>query len=60
MTEYHYPKFEDWFDELEKFSFRSERFHESMAMYGNVDTKQIIIWLQAAFDCGRMKKGEDE
>lgn len=60
LQEYHYPKFEDWFDELEKFSFRSERFFETMGMYDNKNTEQIIIWLKAAFECGRMKKGEDE
>jgi hypothetical protein len=52
-----YGTFEDWFDELEKFSFRSERFFETMSMYSEDEkTAKTIEWLRAAFECGRMKK----
>jgi len=53
MREYKYPNFEDWFDELERYSFRSERFRETMEMYGNENIEKIMPWLRAAFECGR-------
>jgi hypothetical protein len=59
VSEYRYETFDDWFHELEKFSFRSERFFETMSMYGVKDTEHIMPWLKAAFECGRMKKGEE-
>ncbi len=61
MSEYHYNTFEDWFDELEKFSFRSERWTETMDMYSKKDiiNTKAIEWLKAAFECGRMQKGDE-
>jgi hypothetical protein len=43
-----YDTFEDWFDELESFSLRSERFF--------ADSKrdaETVRWLRAAFEAGR-------
>ena len=43
-----YATFEDWFDELESFSLRSERFF--------ADSKrdaETVRWLRAAFEAGR-------
>jgi hypothetical protein len=62
MSNYHYETFEDWFYELEKFSFRSERWAETMNMYPKkdiIDTK-AIEWLRAAFECGREKEGNGD
>ncbi len=58
IMSYNYDTFEDWFDELEKFSLRSERFRETMEMYSKEDiiNGKAIEWLRAAFECGREKK----
>jgi hypothetical protein len=60
MSEYHYETFEDWFEELEKYSYRSERYYETLAMYKKKEIPaKALEWLMAAFECGRMKKGEE-
>lgn len=50
-----YDKFEDWFDEIENYGMRSERFFESLDQFS---TKQayyanLELWLRAAFECGK-------
>ena len=53
-NEYEYSKFEDWFNETEGFSFRSERFY---SFFEN-DTKtqeHLKLWLRAAFDSARLE-----
>ena len=48
--------FYDWFDEIENFSLRSERFFDELEQrpYGNLDqaNKRMIAWLRAAYDAG--------
>ena len=56
--DYHYKEFEDWFLEIENFGARAERFYESLE---NVHTElgrisNGLLWLQAAFEAGRMSK----
>jgi hypothetical protein len=48
-----YQEFDDWFHELEKTSYRSERFFETIDNPKNAD---IIKWLKAAFESGREMK----
>lgn len=59
--EYEYLTFEDWFDELEKFCFRSERFYACLpeGVEVNKETREYLErWLRAAFECGRMKEND--
>jgi hypothetical protein len=56
LTRYEYPEFDDWFNELQGFSMRSEWL---LAWFDAEDTKtkQIVIdYLKAAFDSGRARK----
>lgn len=49
-----YTEFEDWWNEVESFSLRSERFHESMQQFS--ESGKIVnfeLWLRAAFDAAR-------
>ena len=46
-----YDTFEDWFDELESFSPRSERFFEVLDQ--GAPRNDMVLWLIAAFDAGR-------
>lgn len=46
-----YDNFEDWFDELESFSLRSERFLVDVER--NKPDQVLVEWLRAAFDAGR-------
>ena len=46
-----YDTFEDWFDELESFSLRSERFF--VVLEQDVSYNEMVRWLRAAFDAGR-------
>jgi hypothetical protein len=43
MTREYYNEFNEWFHEIENYSFRSERFHNDVDM---------IPWLVAAFESG--------
>lgn len=53
--DYEYEKFEDWFDELESFSLRSERFFSDVPI-GAKEPRLLIDWLRAAFESGRETK----
>ena len=46
-----YAKFEDWFDEIENYGFRSERFLDE---FKDMSPERAIEWLRAAFECGKM------
>lgn len=51
--QYEYHNFEDWFDELEGFSFRSER--AFMAFPNDRKTREMLeLWVRAAFDSARL------
>ena len=56
QIQYEYPEFDDWFNELQGFSMRSEWL---LAWFDAEDTKtkQIVIdYLKAAFNSGRARK----
>lgn len=45
--------FNDWFDEMEGFSFRSERFYDDFDYAAKTkDYKMIVKWLQTAYEVG--------
>lgn len=48
-----YKKFEDWFEEIENYGLRLERFHDEFSMLDYVKRERMIEWLQAAWDCAR-------
>jgi hypothetical protein len=53
-----YETFDDWFDEIENYSFRSERFFQHLDLFNStVCTNQrnefITNWMRAAFEAGR-------
>ena len=58
MVTYHYENFEDWFEELENFSFRSERFFQHLELVKSERERREFTenWLRAAFECGRMNQ----
>ena len=58
MDHKQYINFEDWFDELESYSMRSERFFESLGQFkeGQLYQRNLILWLEAAFQAGRESK----
>lgn len=47
-------KFEDWFDEVEVFGLRSERFFDDLYAYkfDGVDAAHLVKWLKAAYNAG--------
>ncbi len=47
-----YKTFEEWFDELESFSQRSDRFYEEWET-GQIDAKRALEWIRAAWNCAR-------
>jgi hypothetical protein len=56
QIQYEYPEFDDWFNELQGFSMRSEWL---LSWFDAEDTKikQIVIdYLKAAFNSGRARK----
>lgn len=50
-----YEDFDAWFDELEIFSMRGERFHDEFSELDYIKRQRMIEWLQAAWECARMK-----
>ena len=50
-----YETFDDWFDETENYSFRSERFFQHLELLTNEveRTEFITNWMRAAFEAGR-------
>jgi hypothetical protein len=45
--------FDDWFEEMEGFSFRSERFYDDFDFAAKTNDYGVIIkWLQAAYEVG--------
>lgn len=45
-----YEKFEDWFNEIENFASRGERFYEELQ---HMPVDRIELWLRAAWECAR-------
>lgn len=60
--QYQYPEFDDWFLEIENYGTRAERFYESLenmqSELGKISNG--LLWLQAAFECGRMMRDQEE
>lgn len=50
---YKYEKFEDYFEEIEGYCLRLERFHDEFQALDYIKRERMIEWLQAAFECGR-------
>jgi len=50
-----YETFDDWFDEIENYSFRSERFFQHLELLTTERERREFCenWLRAAFECGR-------
>jgi hypothetical protein len=50
-----YPTFEDWFNEIENFGYRSERFFQHLELLKSERERREFCenWLRAAFECGR-------
>ena len=50
-----YKSFEDWFDELENYSFRSERFFQHLELARTEHDRRVLteLWLRTAFEMGR-------
>jgi len=50
-----YETFEDWFEELEGFSFRSERFFQHLELAETQQERNEFCekWLRTAFDMGK-------
>jgi hypothetical protein len=55
---YKYKTFDDYFDELENFSMRGDRFHEEFQALDYIKRDRMIEWLKAAFECGREKEAK--
>lgn len=47
-------KFDDWFNEVEVFSLRSERFYDDLITYKleGIDAEYFVKWLKAAYEAG--------
>ena len=58
IMKYKYEKFEDYFDEVENYATRGERFYDEFFDPMKVD--RAIQWLEAAFKCGRETQSEKE
>ena len=59
MVNYEYENFESWFDELENFNFRSDRFFQYVDLFNGSATTEtrnqfLTDWLRAAFDSARL------
>ena len=50
-----YETFEAWFNEIENYSFRSDRFFEHLDLLTNkLERNEFITnWMRAAFEAGR-------
>jgi hypothetical protein len=51
-----YDKFEDWFDELEAYGLRSERFWWYVCNKDQALHSKMRQWLEAAFEAGQTSK----
>ena len=53
-----YPTFEAWFNELENYNFRSDRFFQYVDLFNgtaSTETRNQFLtdWMRAAFEAGR-------
>lgn len=50
-----YLDFNSWFNEIENYGTRMERFHDEFQALDHIKQKRMIEWLEAAWQCARMK-----
>jgi hypothetical protein len=50
--------FDEWFNEFEIFSLRSERFYDELEHYKDGYTEDMVKWLKAAYEAGH-EEGQD-
>ena len=55
-----YKGFDDWFDEIENYCLRSERFHDEFAELDYIKRQRMVEWLQAAWYCAREKGDKND
>lgn len=50
-----YETFEDWFNELENYNFRSDRFFQHLELPQSARERNDFLenWMRAAFEAGR-------
>lgn len=50
-----YKDFNDWFNEIESYGMRAERFYDSLSQFSSVEAEManLRLWLRAAFEAGR-------
>jgi hypothetical protein len=50
-----YPSFDSWFNEIENYGFRSDRFFQHLDLITSVYERNDFIenWMRAAFEAGR-------
>ena len=58
--EYKYSTFKDYFEEIENYCFRLERFHAEFSEVPMERRMRMIQWLEASFKCGREKQNARE
>jgi len=60
MVEYYYEAFDSWFNELENYSFRSERFFQHLELLKTKYEREEFVanWMRAAFESARLEKGK--
>ena len=51
-----YKTFDDWFEEIENYGMRLERFHDEFSALDHIKRQRMIEWLQAAWECAREQK----
>jgi hypothetical protein len=53
--------FDEWFNEIEVFSTRGERFYDDLLTYkwDGVDAEHLVKWLKAAYEAGH-RRGYNE
>lgn len=58
MINYKYKSFDDFFGEIELFSFRSERFSDDFEIFNENKKQEMMKWLRATWDAARELKDE--
>ncbi len=51
--------FEEWFNEIEVFSLRGERFYDEVEHYKEGSGTDIVRWLKAAWQVGYDHRNEE-
>lgn len=49
--------FDEWFNELVGFSFRSEWFYDDFSDFDSKNRDRVLKWIEASFEAGRMSNG---